>query len=349
MEIILDCERMKYKYTGLFEYCYQLSKALITTKSVDDHLVIYSQKKHTKHFLEGTPFMTQRNFHKYLFPKIDTRIDIWHATHQTSKYLPPKNRKAKIVVTIHDLNFLYEEKSKWKRKCYLSKHQANIDRADHIVAISEYTKQDILKHLKVQVPISVIYNGCSIDKFPKHNAPVYQPHKQFLFTLGTNNAKKNFHVLPCLIKNNNLELIIAGTEDSSYVNKIRKEAAFFGVTDRVKIIGPISKEDKYWYYKNCQAFVFPSIAEGFGIPVIEAMQFGKPTFLSTATSLPEIGGDYAYYFESFEPEHMQSIFKTGMESFARTRPEQSIINHANQFNWNNSAKAYWEVYRSLMH
>ncbi|MBG6235105.1 glycosyltransferase involved in cell wall biosynthesis [Pedobacter sp. CAN_A7] len=349
MEIILDCERMKYKYTGLFEYCYQLSHALLTTKASDDHLVIYTQKQNLEYFAEGTSIKPQRTLHKYIFPKIDTKIDIWHATHQTSRYLPPANRHAKIVITFHDLNFLYEEKSELKRKCYLKKHQINIDRADHIVAISEYTKQDILKHLKVNVPISVIYNGCNTEKFPRHNTPVYQPQKEFLFALGTNNAKKNFHVLPCLIKNTNLELIIAGTEDSAYVKKIKREATSFGVEDRVKIIGPISKEDKYWYYKNCQAFLFPSIAEGFGIPVIEAMQFGKPTFLSTTTSLPEIGGDCAYYFENFEPEHMQEIFKSGMKDFALTRPEQSIINHASQFNWNNSARAYWEVYRSLMH
>ena len=348
MDIILDCERMKYKYTGLFEYCLRLSNALLATKTGDDHLVIYTQKENFNFFPEGTTFKPQSKLHKYFLPKINTEIEIWHSSHQTSSYLPA-NRNAKIVITIHDLNFLYEEKSNFKRKCYLKKHQINIDRADHIVAISEYTKQDILKHLKVDVPITVIYNGCDVEKFPQHNAPVYKPKKDFLFALGTNNAKKNFHVLPCLIKNTNLELIIAGAGDSSYVNRIKKEAAFCGVEDRVKIIGPVSKEDKYWYYKNCQAFLFPSIAEGFGIPVIEAMLFGKPTFLSTATSLPEIGGDCAYYFENFEPEHMQEIFRSGMKDFALNRPEQSIINHASQFNWNNSARVYWEVYRSLMH
>ena len=122
------------------------------------------------------------------------------------------------------------------------------------------------------------------------------------------------------------------------------QAQKFGVADRVKITGPISEEDKAWYYKNCEAFVFPSIAEGFGLPVIEAMHFGKPVFLSTHTSLPEIGGDAAFYFENFEPETMQNAFAKGMETFKTNNMQQKVIAHAMQFDWQETARQYLKLY-----
>ncbi len=348
MEIILDCERMKYPYTGLFEYCHQLGLALLETKKQEDQLGLYIQQKDQHYFPADLRFLTQKSLHKFLFPRLDAHIDIWHCTYQTSWYMPPSSPKRKCVLTVHDLNFLYEDKSEAKNISYLKKHQKNIDRADHIVVISEFTKKDILKHLKVDKPITVIYNGCNVEEFPEHDEPVYRPAKSFIFTLGTVNAKKNFHTLPCLVKNRDLELVIAGKTDPAYVAKIMEEAVKYQVQDQVKILGPVSKEDKYWYYKNCHAFVFPSLAEGFGIPVIEAMSFGKPVFLSKATSLPEIGAEFAYYFDDFEASHMNIVFDTGLEQHHRTHPEEAIIAHAKQFNWKNSAKKYWEVYHSLL-
>ncbi|TKC55817.1 glycosyltransferase family 4 protein [Pedobacter hiemivivus] len=339
---------MKYPYTGLFEYCHQLGLALLETKSQGDNLGIYLQRKDQHYFPADLRFLDQKSLHKFIFPKFDVKIDIWHCTHQTSWYMPPSNRKVKRVLTIHDLNFLYEEKSEAKRISYLKKHQKNIDLADHIVAISEFTKNDVIKHLKVDKPITVIYNGCNVAKFPEYDRPTYQPSRPFLFTLGTVNAKKNFHSLPCLVKNRDLDLIIAGKIDEGYVAQIMEEAVKHQVQDQVKILGPVSNEDKYWYYKNCQAFVFPSLAEGFGIPVIEAMNFGKPVFLSKATSLPEIGGKLAYYFDDFNYTNMNATFDLGINHYATSHPEEAIIAHANQFNWMTSALKYWEVYHSLL-
>ncbi len=90
-----------------------------------------------------------------------------------------------------------------------------------------------------------------------------------------------------------------------------------------------------------------SIAEGFGLPVIEAMAFGKPVFLSTATSLPEIGGDAAFYFQSFDADDVQEAFKKGMNYYNTVNPVLAIMNRAASFNWDNAAKKYLSVYRSL--
>ncbi len=348
MQIVFDCERMKYPFTGLFEYCHQLGLALIATKAEQDEVCFYTQKKNEIYFPQKSKFLQQKSIHKFLFPHLKKTVDIWHATYQTSWYMPPKNRNVKIVLTIHDLNFLYEGKSDAKNIKYLKKHQQNIDKADHIVAISEFTKNDILKHLKLTKPITVIYNGCNVETFPNHNKPIYKPSKQFLFALGTVIPKKNFHVLPCLLQNNNFELVIAGKTDLDYKAKILFEAKKYNVENRVHIIEAISNEDKYWYYKNCKAFLFPSLAEGFGIPVIEAMKFGKPVFLSTATSLPEIGGKFAYYFNNFEHHNLQKVFEEGLQHYDLTKPNADIILHAQKFNWQTCALAYWQVYKSII-
>ena len=92
---------------------------------------------------------------------------------------------------------------------------------------------------------------------------------------------------------------------------------------------------------------FPSIGEGFGLPVIEAMWFGKPVFLSTATCLPEIGGEAAYYFESFDPDDMQAVFEKGMQHYCQTQPQELIKQRAASFSWDKAAKEYTEIYRQL--
>ena len=93
--------------------------------------------------------------------------------------------------------------------------------------------------------------------------------------------------------------------------------------------------------------MFPSLAEGFGLPVIEAMHHGKPVFLSTHTSLPEIGGDAAYYFDTFEPAHMAQVLERGMADFAANDGPARVRAHASQFTWEKAGAAYLALYRSL--
>jgi glycosyltransferase involved in cell wall biosynthesis len=350
MKIVFDCERMKHPFTGLYEYCNQLGLALQSDMTLNDELCYYIPSSSFKnHFGIGKQcsYLNLNLCHKLFNAKVPN-MDIWHTTYQSSSYMG-NYKNVKQVLTVHDLNYLYEKTDPAKIKKYQRIVQNNIDKADHIIAISEFAKKDILEHLDTQgKPISVIYNGCNVLNFPLFDSPKYKPQKPFLFSIGTVIPKKNFHVLPCLLKDNDYELIIAGKGTPDYEAKIMEEARKHGVANRVKVIGAISAEEKYWYFKNCKAFLFPSLAEGFGIPAIEAMSFGKPAFLSTYTSLPEIGGDKAYYFDSFEPEAMQQAFKKGMQHYKDEKSGELIKVHATRYNWEDAAKAYWKVYESLM-
>lgn len=348
--ILLDCERMRYEHTGLYHFCLQLGKAI--ERNIDKHnerLTVYAPPAVENLFDNNTALLQQQSSHKFIFPAT-TKYDVWHGTFQSSNYAPT-SRKLKKVLTIHDLNFLYEHTPDKKRiRKSLRKIQEHINNADHICTISAYVKADVLKHLTVAgKPVSVIYNGCNINKHQKVSTPQMMPPSPFIFTIGTIMEKKNFHVLPVLLKDNDYQLIIAGVvQDVHYVEKIKKSAAAIGVSDRLIFTGTISENDKQWYLENCMAFAFPSVAEGFGLPVIEAMAFGKPVFLSNATSLPEIGGDVAYYFNSFEAEQMQHVFTEGLQHYHTTQQQQKIIERAALFSWDEAASKYLSIYSSLV-
>lgn len=143
-------------------------------------------------------------------------------------------------------------------------------------------------------------------------------------------------------------MVISGRLDEpSYVAEMKQHAAISGIEDRLYITGPVSEEEKAWYLSNCMAFAFPSLAEGFGAPVVEAMMFGKPLFLSHRTSLPEVGGNAAFYFTSFDPEYMQRVFKEGMQRYHQTNMSAAIMERGKEFDWQKSAAQYLDVYQSL--
>jgi glycosyltransferase involved in cell wall biosynthesis len=155
-------------------------------------------------------------------------------------------------------------------------------------------------------------------------------------------------VLPALLEGNDKHIIIAGiTTSESYKQKILLNAKNHGVSDRVHFTGPISENDKQWYLKNCLAFVFPSLTEGFGLPVVEAMYFGVPIFLSKYTSLPEIGGEVCYYFDSFKKIDMQHTIQQGLQHYSSTNAKEKIQNRSALFNWKKAAIKYLEIYRSF--
>ncbi len=343
--IIVDVERMKHPFTGLYYYC----------KNLAVNLEKYHSDKFNFHFF---------SYPKVKFPKYLNRINrshldkfhlvkpkkykIWHSTWQDTKYVPKKGMK--FIYTIHDLNFLYTDKPEHKKKNLLKKVQEKIDLADAITVISEFVRQDVSKNLDLKGKnVYVIHNGVDVNEYPYFDSPKYRPKNKFLFTVGTVLYKKHFHVLPRLLVGNDFELIIGGIHpEKSYVKQIEEEALKYGVSNRVHLIGPITDEEKYWYTTNAEAFLFPSISEGFGLPPIEAMRLGKPVFLSTLTSLPEVGGKHAYYFENFDAEHMQNVLKEGLDDYHLNQRKDEIIKWSKQFSWENSTKGYVEVYQKTL-
>lgn len=342
--IVIDCERMRHPNTGLYVFCDQLSRAVTASRvSGDEPLGFYVPARMAGCFGDGLYYRRHNTLDKLCLVH-SRRYKVWHSSYQLTRYMP---HDAEILLTVHDLNFIYEKPLAKQRK-YLRRLQRNVDRASRIVAISDFTRRDLLNHADVGGRrVDVVYNGCTAYAGSLVR-PAEMPDRPFIFTVGTVLPKKNFHVLPCLLAGNDFELLIAGIR-SGYEQQIMDEARRWGVADRVKVLGPVDEAVKHWYLANCLAFAFPSVAEGFGLPVIEAMAYGKPVFLSDHTCLPEIGGDMAYYFNhDFDPEAMQREFASGLDDYAGggKRPED-IKAYARSFTWDKAAQQYWAIYREM--
>lgn len=349
-KIVFDCERMKYPDTGLYHYCLNLGKYLEKNIRLgEEELFFYSPPDEQHWAFNKANYISQHPLHKFVQPPLRT-FDIWHATYQSTHYMPLRNRRIKVVLSVHDLNFMYDErKSPAKKQRYLRYLQHLIDRADAIICISQFCKKDVLQHCAIKdKPLFVIHNGTNMLESPLLNANSYKPRKPFLFSIGVINRKKNFHVLLPLLQRNTLELVIAGKfDDSHYLSLLRKQSKELGVEDNLHLLGPVSENEKAWYFNHCNAFAMPSISEGFGLPVVEAMSCGKPLFLSDKTALPEIGGDVSFYFKDFQPDHMEEVFNIGMSRYANEDFQKKIKERGLNFNWHRSARRYLDVYRSL--
>jgi glycosyltransferase involved in cell wall biosynthesis len=342
---------MKYENTGLYHFCLNLGNHL--QKTIDhaiEEISFYSPKETQHLFGEKSVHITQTPLHKFYMP--DTKkFKVWHATYQDSYYLPFRNKSIKVVLTIHDMNFLYDNlKTEEKKQRNLGRLQKLIDRADVITCISEHTRKDVLFYCNTNnKPVHVIYNGTNMLQPPELFKRSYKPAKPFIFSLGTITRKKNVHSLLPLINNKRpLELVIAGRrDDNDYCNQIMETAEKMAITDKVHLLGQISENEKSWYFKNCRAFVFPSISEGFGLPVAEAMSVGKPLFLSNKTALPEIGGKVAFYFKDFSEAKMLETFDRGMKQYNTSNMQKEIIKKGKEFCWEFAALEYCKIYRSL--
>jgi len=346
MKILLDCERMKFRHTGLYYFCLKLGQALQEHAAAED-LYFYAPVT-AKSCFGSAHYIRQRSIDKFLLPSIK-QLDVWHCTFQGSSYFPFRKKVHK-VLTIHDINFMNDGKLPQEKKDkYLALLARKIQLSDYITAISQYTLNEVKRVIDIgNTPARVIYNGCNIEPSGKATPPARIPGKRFLFTVGTILEKKNMHVLPALLQGNDFELIIAGiTLDETYRRRIEQEAQRWHVMGRVIFTGAITEEEKRWYLQQCEAFVFPSLAEGFGLPVVEAMYFGKPVLLSRLSSLPEIGGTFAYYFDNFDPAYMQAVLAESLAHYRTTQPAAAIKSRAGQFTWKAAAEQYLAVYRSL--
>ncbi len=349
--IFLDCDLMRFPNSGLYHYCLNLGNEVnkLLEKENDSQIRMYVPPAEKGSFPNRS--IAEKKWHNIWKPFLK-RNSVWHTPFQSGRMALQKNNPhIKKLLTIHDLNPLHEGKSIVEQQKSLAHTQKLIDEHDAIVCISEFTKSDVIANCNVgSKPVYVIYNGCNPILMSSAKPSTIVTEKEFFFGLGYVNAKKNYHVLiPLLLTNPEIDLVISGRlDDPDYIVEMKKYAAALGVSDRLHITGPISEAEKAWYLTNSRAFFQPSLAEGFGFPVIEAMSVGKPVFISNRTSLPEIGGSAAFYFPSFEAETIQTVLKNGLNAYDNSNLKELLMAQSKKFDWKNSALKYLQVYSSLL-
>lgn len=350
LTVALDMERLRNPYSGLGQYCLQLGQAFAANPAASElGITALVPRNWVGKFGLTMQYKAVQSWHKWL--GISLPANVWHCMHQDSELLP-RSRKTAVLYTIHDLNFLERpDYSASKKQRKLKKVQQKIDRAAGLVYISEFVREQVHAQLKVSAGVkeAVIYNGGGrLDEALEIGSVAIKRERPFLFSIGIH-PKKNYHVLmPLLAQQPGFDWVIAGPDSRGYQETIRNEAKKWGVEGRVHLVGPISEAEKWAYYQECEALLFPSLSEGFGLPVVEAMAMGKPVFLSNKCSLPEIGGEEAYYFTDFEPTALCEVFEKGMNAY-KIDPEKPtrLRNRAAQFSWKAAAAQYLSFYKAL--
>ncbi|MFD1142009.1 glycosyltransferase family 4 protein [Larkinella insperata] len=345
MNIFIDTERLRDLNSGLGQFCLRLGQELVRQKPPSARLTFLVPKGQEGVFGSNVQYQTAVWWRRWYNPG---KHDLCHLTHQDSRFWPV-SRQTRTVLTIHDLNFLerpdYDDAKKNRR---LTVVQRAVERASALTTISEYTASVVRQHLTLPpVPLTVIYNGNSL----RHDAtqPLAIPGPFFLF-VGVIHPKKNLHtLLPLLEAFPEWRLVLAGPDAHPYAAHLREQAQRLEIGDRLVMPGAVTEAAKNWLYQHCDGFLFPSLSEGFGLPVVEAMSCGKPVFLSRLTSLPEIGGKEAYYFESYESEEMAETVFAGLNDF-RANPFRAdrLRQQAARFSWERAAQQYWQLYTDLL-
>ncbi len=290
----------------------------------------------------------RRKFHKF-FTKGLPAVDLWHTTNQLQ--LKRKCGKCrKYVLTIHDLNYLTEKGWLSRMKHHIRLQRA-INRADAVTAISQYVAKQIEREFRLgkgKKPI-VIYNGVEHIEGRPAKQPAFARQRPFFFTIGQIRKKKNFQKLVEMMAYlPDYDLYICGDDHFSFARRIRRQTAALP-TGNAFLCGKISEEEKIWLYANCRAFLFASEGEGFGLPVIEAMQFGKAVFIANRTCLPEICGSHAFIWETLEAPQMAQLVKDCLPGFYQD--EERIAaekEHAAKFSYTKHIQAYLQLYHELL-
>mgnify|MGYP001370450865 CR=1 FL=1 len=214
------------------------------------------------------------------------------------------------VVTVHDVAYLYYPEDFTKKDLWQLKNWTafSIKKAKQIIAVSKTTKKDIVKNYNIdETRVSVVYNG--FEKTARGKTAEVKL-KNFILFVGTIQPRKNLEVLVDAFNkfiqiNKDFKLVIVGKKGWLYKN-IFEKVKTMSLEDKIIFTGHVTDEELIWYYKNAFCLVLPSIYEGFGIPVLEAMSYDCPVISSFSSSLPEIGGEASLYFD---PKNSDDLLK----------------------------------------
>jgi len=266
----------------------------------------------------------------------------------------------KTVTTMQDLTTLrFRNPSKnpvifWiKQRIYWIVNYVAPRKSKHIIAISEFTKKDVIKTLHYNHPEKITVILHSADVIEEKSQPIDSLEgRQFISYVGRHQPHKNLTRLvqahnKLLETHPNLILAIVGKEDAT-TNHLKKQVSEEQMKNIV-FTGFISDGQLKWLYENTACYVFPSLSEGFGLPGLEAMAHGAPVASSNATSLPEVNGDAATYFD---PTSVEDISRAVEEVLTNKKLVDDLRargkKQAAKFSWQRTAEQTLEIYKKVL-
>ena len=303
-----------------------------------------------------------RHFWEEMTPDKESLLGHPDIVHSNNFSCPKGFQNAKLVYTLYDLNFLKypeftTEENRWI--CFNGVLDASCY-ADYIMAISDYSRKTFLNVFPhyPEDRISVIYGGSRLTIDSQTDSSVQNrlglAADRFWLGVGTLEPRKNLRRFLSAYAGFQREsaccypLVLAGgkgwMEDDleDFISKL-------GLSDHVKLAGYVSDAQLSWLYRNCFAFVYPSLYEGFGLPVLEAMSLGAAVITSNVTSLPEVAGDAGILIDPLKEDEISSaMLQLLNDSHLRESLKQKALVQAARFSWKNAAKRVLEIYSQVM-
>jgi glycosyltransferase involved in cell wall biosynthesis len=282
--------------------------------------------------------------------------------HSNNYYCPTGLKKARLVYTLYDLAFLAHPEFTTEANrlvCFNGVFEASL-RADVIIAISEYSRQHFLSffphfpadNVKV-VPLASRFKlGAKVSSLPIA-AKMAAVQDGFWLTVGTLEPRKNLRRLlkayAELRKGGATELPLVMAGGKGWLEEgLQQYIRELGIQEDVHLTGYIDDEALQWLYQNCFAFVYPSLFEGFGLPVVEAMSLGAAVITSNVTSLPEVCGDAAIMVDPLDSDAMaEAMRQLENDSDRRKELQRKALVQARKFSWEKSAEQVLEIYSEL--
>lgn len=276
----------------------------------------------------------------------------------------PLLKKAKVVATVHDLAaFSVEDKYDPARMAFNTKLvPAMIRNADHVITVSEYTKSDLVNYVGYpEDQISVIYSGINGDLFQPLEKEEARERLQLLHGLDKpffvyvsrleHPGKNHIRLIEAferfkLENDSDHQLVLAGA-DWNCADEIKTRASRSPVKDDIIFLGFVPMKSLPLLYSGCDLMIFPSLFEGFGFPIVEALACGAPVVCSNTSSMKEIAHDL---IPTFDPMDSEAIFQCLENTVSKGWSDQmraAGTDYAKTFDWRTTAGSVMEVYRSV--
>jgi len=357
---------------GIGVYVRQLARELETV-AAEDEFLLYHQLPQPDNLKMGANMravhtdMRGGRWHSWERLQIPWRmrrdkLDVYHGTYNT---LPPRWRLTRgpaMVVTIHDIIVTYWPDDGHDRYVrYARKVTPRVLRdATLVLTISEWSKRDICERFDCDpAKVRMIYNGLHADI--QAGAPdgageraraSYADGRPYLFSAGAPLERKNTGRLidawgQVLEKRPDLPHLLLISGLGTHVDRFRERAAAAAVLDSVRFLPYLSQPDLIALYAGAEMTVYPSMIEGWGLPVGESLALGTPVITSNTSAMPEAGGEFARYFDPSSTESLaaeiDSALDTYVSEFADKRDD--AIAFARSFTWRRTAEAVHAAYR----
>ena len=371
MNIGFEAKRIFHNKTGLGNYSRDLIR-ILSQYFPENNYFLYNPKDTSKKLFESnlinvfekkptTAFYTKfYNLWRQKGVIQDLEKDKIHVFHGLSGEIPRglRAKNIKSVVTIHDLIFVkYPELYSFvDRKIHFYKFKKAALEADVIVAISEQTKKDIVEFLAIKPSkIKVIYQGCHAifkESFSENEfqevALKYNLPKKFILNVGTIEKRKNVLLVIKAIKNIDTTLIIVG-KDTKYSQEVKDYIAENNLKNKIIFLYGLSLKELAIFYQMAQIFVYPSIYEGFGIPIIEALYSKTPVITTQGGVFPEAGGPNSIYVDSNNVQEMENAIQTLLQNKnLQIEMAQKGFDFVQQFNDEKIAFQMMDVYKTVL-